>query len=207
MIIISSNFSTFLVIFTNIILVQFLTFLVDQYDNNSKLGNYDKQIFIHFLFYYFKDIFVIFMSYFKTFLPFLCHFCIFFLDNDDTTTTVDCISGQSGPPGNRDISQWPGLLIQNMVHRPSLYILLLFYNFVMRLIFVFSTIKYLKNKLRNSMTNDNLEAFILMFIEKSIHSILMELDNDIIINKLGTKKDMLHIENETENNIRRHNNM
>ncbi|KAF0760837.1 Uncharacterized protein FWK35_00006671 [Aphis craccivora] len=49
----------------------------------------------------------------------------------------------------------------------------------------FFTLKYLKNRLRNSMTNDNLEAFMLISIEKSI---LMELDNDIIINELGTKR-------------------
>jgi len=38
------------------------------------------------------------------------------------------------------------------------------------------------------MTNDNLEAFMLISIEKSI---LMELDNDIIINELGTKSNLL----------------
>jgi len=40
------------------------------------------------------------------------------------------------------------------------------------------------------MTNDNLEAFMLMSIGKSIHSILMELDNDIIISELGTKSNL-----------------
>jgi len=52
----------------------------------------------------------------------------------------------------------------------------------------FSTLKYLKNRLRNSMANENLESFMLMSIEKSI---LMELDNDTIINELGTKSDLL----------------
>jgi len=40
------------------------------------------------------------------------------------------------------------------------------------------------------MTNDNLEAFMLMSIEKSI-LIELELDNDIIINELGTKSNLL----------------
>ncbi|KAL4122318.1 hypothetical protein QTP88_014672 [Uroleucon formosanum] len=52
----------------------------------------------------------------------------------------------------------------------------------------FSTLKYLKNRLRNSMANEKLESFMLMSIEKSI---LMELDNDTIINELGTKSDLL----------------
>jgi len=52
----------------------------------------------------------------------------------------------------------------------------------------FSTLKYLKNRLRNSMANENLESFMLMSIEKSI---LMELDNDTIINELGAKSDLL----------------
>jgi len=38
------------------------------------------------------------------------------------------------------------------------------------------------------MKNDNLEAFMLMSIEKSI---LTEIDNDIIINELGTKSNVL----------------
>ncbi|KAL4113078.1 hypothetical protein QTP88_016768 [Uroleucon formosanum] len=52
----------------------------------------------------------------------------------------------------------------------------------------FSTLKYLKNRLRNSMANEKLESFMLMSIEKSI---LMELNNDTIINELGTKSDLL----------------
>ncbi|KAL4103686.1 hypothetical protein QTP88_019030 [Uroleucon formosanum] len=52
----------------------------------------------------------------------------------------------------------------------------------------FSTLKYLKNRLRNSMANEKLESFMLMSIEKSI---LLELDNDTIINELGTKSDLL----------------
>lgn len=38
------------------------------------------------------------------------------------------------------------------------------------------------------MANEKLESFMLMSIEKSI---LMELDNDTIINELGTKSDLL----------------
>ncbi|KAL4088595.1 hypothetical protein QTP88_023684 [Uroleucon formosanum] len=52
----------------------------------------------------------------------------------------------------------------------------------------FSTLKYLKNRLRNSMANEKLESFMLMSIEKSI---LMELDNDTIINELGTKSEVI----------------
>jgi len=56
---------TFLVIFSDFTLVHFLSFLVDHYDDNLKLGDYDKQILVNFLFSYFKDIFFIFMSYFE----------------------------------------------------------------------------------------------------------------------------------------------
>lgn len=52
----------------------------------------------------------------------------------------------------------------------------------------FSTLKYIKNRLRNSMTNEHLEEFMLMSIEKSI---LIELDNDVITNELGSKSNLL----------------
>lgn len=52
----------------------------------------------------------------------------------------------------------------------------------------FSTLKYLKNRLRNSMTTEHLESFMLMAIEKQI---LYSLDNDMIINKVGEKSKLL----------------
>jgi len=52
----------------------------------------------------------------------------------------------------------------------------------------FSSLKYIKNRLRNSMTNEHLEEFMLMSIEKSI---LIELDNDVITNELGSKSNLL----------------
>lgn len=52
----------------------------------------------------------------------------------------------------------------------------------------FSTLKYLKNRLRNSMTNEHLESFMLMAIENKI---LMEIDNNIIINAVGEKSKLL----------------
>jgi len=51
-----------------------------------------------------------------------------------------------------------------------------------------ATLKYLKNRLRNSMTNENLESFMLMAIENKI---LMEIDNNIIINAVGEKSKLL----------------
>lgn len=52
----------------------------------------------------------------------------------------------------------------------------------------FSTLKYLKNRLRNAMTNEHLESFMLMAIENKI---LMELENDVIINAVGQKSNLL----------------
>lgn len=52
----------------------------------------------------------------------------------------------------------------------------------------FSTLKYLKNRLRNSMTNEHLESFMLMAIENKI---LMEIDNNIIINAVCEKSKLL----------------
>lgn len=52
----------------------------------------------------------------------------------------------------------------------------------------FSTLKYLKNRLRNSMTDEHLESFMLMAIEKNI---LVEIDNDVIINLVGEKSQLL----------------
>lgn len=52
----------------------------------------------------------------------------------------------------------------------------------------FSTLKYIKCRLRNSMTDEHLEEFMLMSIEKSI---LIELDNDVITNELRSKSNLL----------------
>lgn len=46
----------------------------------------------------------------------------------------------------------------------------------------FSTLKFVKNRLRTSMSQDRLEAFLLMSTEKEL---LMELDSDGIIDKVA----------------------
>lgn len=51
----------------------------------------------------------------------------------------------------------------------------------------FFTLKYLKNRLRNSMITEHLESFMLMAIEKQILYSLECLDNNMIINKVGEK--------------------
>ncbi|XP_025194264.1 uncharacterized protein LOC112593893 [Melanaphis sacchari] len=49
----------------------------------------------------------------------------------------------------------------------------------------FSTLKYIKNRLRSTMSNEHLENFMLMAIEKKT---LVELNNDEIINSVGEKR-------------------
>lgn len=46
----------------------------------------------------------------------------------------------------------------------------------------FSTPKFIKNRLRNTLTNENLEAFMLMSVEKRT---LATIDDDILIDKIG----------------------
>ncbi|XDV21827.1 hypothetical protein PO909_026847 [Leuciscus waleckii] len=52
----------------------------------------------------------------------------------------------------------------------------------------FSTLKLVKSRLRTSMSQDNLEAFLLMATEKEI---LMELDKDDIIDKMAESSELL----------------
>lgn len=52
----------------------------------------------------------------------------------------------------------------------------------------FSTLKFVKNRLRSTIAQDHLEAFMLMATEKGI---LMTLDNDGVINKVAEKSDLL----------------
>lgn len=53
----------------------------------------------------------------------------------------------------------------------------------------FSILKYILNRLRSSLTQENLEAFMLMSIEKSA---LYELKNEEIIDKLAEKSKLLY---------------
>lgn len=53
----------------------------------------------------------------------------------------------------------------------------------------FSTLKYIKNRLRSTMSNEHLENFMLMAIEKKT---LVELNNDEIINSVGEKSKLLN---------------
>src|SRR4029434_8211849 len=46
----------------------------------------------------------------------------------------------------------------------------------------FSTLKFVKNRLRSSLSQDNFEAFMLMCIEKEI---LMSISNDTVIDKVA----------------------
>lgn len=52
----------------------------------------------------------------------------------------------------------------------------------------FSTLKFIKNRLRSTMSNDHLEAFMLMATEKEI---LMALDTDVVIDKVAEKSELL----------------
>lgn len=53
----------------------------------------------------------------------------------------------------------------------------------------FSTLKYIKNRLRSTMSNEHLETFMLMAIEKKV---LIELNNDEIINSVAEKSKLLN---------------
>lgn len=53
----------------------------------------------------------------------------------------------------------------------------------------FSALKYIKNQLRNTKSNEHLETFMLMAIEKKV---LMEHNNDKIINAVGEKSKLLN---------------
>src|SRR4029434_6479054 len=52
----------------------------------------------------------------------------------------------------------------------------------------FSTLKFVKNRLRSSLSQDNLEAFMLMCIEKEI---LMSISNDTVIDKVAETSALL----------------
>lgn len=52
----------------------------------------------------------------------------------------------------------------------------------------FSTLKYIKNRLRNTISNDNLEAFMLMAVEKRT---LASLDDDMLIDKIGENSEVM----------------
>ena len=52
----------------------------------------------------------------------------------------------------------------------------------------FSILKFIKNRLRNNLTNENLEAFILMAVEKRT---LASIDDDILIDKIGETSEVM----------------
>lgn len=52
----------------------------------------------------------------------------------------------------------------------------------------FSTINFIKNKMRSKLTNENTGAFMLISVEKET---LMNIDNDIIIDLLSQKSKLL----------------
>jgi len=52
----------------------------------------------------------------------------------------------------------------------------------------FSTLKFVKNRLRSTLTQERLEAFMLMCTEKEI---LMTLDNDGIIDRVAESSELL----------------
>jgi len=52
----------------------------------------------------------------------------------------------------------------------------------------FSTVKFIKNRLRSTLTQKNFEAFMLMCTEKEI---LMSLDNDTVIDKVAETSALL----------------
>lgn len=52
----------------------------------------------------------------------------------------------------------------------------------------FSTLKFVKNRLRSSLSQDNLEAFMLMCTEKEIH---MSISNDTVIDKVAETSALL----------------
>lgn len=50
----------------------------------------------------------------------------------------------------------------------------------------FSTLKFIKNRLRSTISNDHLETFMLMATEKEI---LMALDTDVVIDRVAEKSE------------------
>ena len=52
----------------------------------------------------------------------------------------------------------------------------------------FSILKFIKNRLRSTLSSDKLEAFMLMATEKDI---LMALDSDSVIDRLAEKSELL----------------
>ena len=52
----------------------------------------------------------------------------------------------------------------------------------------FSTLKFIKNRLRSTLTQNKLEAFMLMSTEKETH---MSLDNDTVINRVAETSALL----------------
>ena len=52
----------------------------------------------------------------------------------------------------------------------------------------FSTLKFIKSRLRSSLSANKLEAFMLMATEKDI---LMSLDTDVIIDRVAEKSDLM----------------
>ncbi|XP_025425624.1 uncharacterized protein LOC112694388 [Sipha flava] len=52
----------------------------------------------------------------------------------------------------------------------------------------FSTLKFIKNRLRNTLTNEYLEAFMLMSVEKRT---LVSIDDDIIIDRIGETSEVM----------------
>ena len=77
----------------------------------------------------------------------------------------------------------------------SYHVIGLAYKFLLTLSFsqvacerTFSTLKFVKNRLRTTLTQDHLEAFIIMCTEKEI---LMSLDNDEVIDKVAETSKVL----------------
>ena len=52
----------------------------------------------------------------------------------------------------------------------------------------FSTLKFIKSRLRSSLSANKLEAFMLMATEKDI---LMSLDTDVIIDRIAEKSELM----------------
>ena len=52
----------------------------------------------------------------------------------------------------------------------------------------FSTLKYVKNRIRSSRSQDRLEAFLLMSTQKEA---LMQLDTDVIIDKVAETSNVM----------------
>lgn len=52
----------------------------------------------------------------------------------------------------------------------------------------FSTLKYIKNRLRNTLTNENLESFMLMAVEKRT---LASIDDNVLIDEIGGTSEVM----------------